>query len=805
MKIGELRVNIFNCTTGVYLRWWFNGWHYFNFQNGYEITMTSESMDTQVTKMFSIISKIEGSTRLKAEYSYQITLEGITASNINAFTGLLLAEKVEQYEGTILHGETIFTYKWYEVNVTRGDHLIKNENAPGYMLNFEITRKERPYTSTTLQKTIKLYLGDTLCDLDEDEVVPINKQVNNIAEMQDRQSDFTAQFRIRKTRLMRALFELSGEVGASTDFPYKKQVCRMVQDGIEMITAGEMFLDKVDDQYYYVSIYSGNLNFFKVIDKLKLINLDRVAFTATIDHTWEYITQAATHASDLNYVYPLCEPSKDGSLIATRGNDNGDSLELFGGWLWPFIKVKALWDEIFTEAGYYVEGDILSNDIFLNLFMPITNLKPPSSSNTSEYLYSLSWQGMYSFPSVWTEITGQGGLITVIKGESTFPSMWQDRCHYEVPYTADYKFRIEIVSNGHLVSSGVTYALDGIGGAVPLSLISHYYTRGRTYNVYTGECSATYLQILSFFVFSAPSTVAYSISITEIVFTTAGYSIPITPLLNLPDLTQIDFIKMICNMFALIPDVTARDHKIKFWNYSDLYDNIAIARDWSAYLSEREDETEFKFGDYAQDNYLRYKQSDDVIIDNGKGSMRIEDDTLPMEKEVIELPISTCDEVNILPCVLPIAPHNFQVTVSRLALNVYNADTDIYDNNQSIDPRIVFIDRVREIDVPLYQKELRIRNQDVVIGSLHEHILTPRKASSLEVSFSSLVVNYASLSRLLTKTNLRRAKFNLPVYEVAGLKHYIPIYLSQYKAYFYVNKINNYVPGKLCTIDLIKL
>jgi hypothetical protein len=73
------------------------------------------------------------------------------------------------------------------------------------------------------------------------------------------------------------------------------------------------------------------------------------------------------------------------------------------------------------------------------------------------------------------------------------------------------------------------------------------------------------------------------------------------------------------------------------------------------------------------------------------------------------------------------------------------------------------------------------------------------------VAMSSLIGNYAGLSRLLTKTNLRRAKFNLPVYEVAGLKHYIPIYLSQYKAYFYVNKINNFVPGKLCTIDLIKL
>ena len=82
---------------------------------------------------------------------------------------------------------------------------------------------------------------------------------------------------------------------------------------------------------------------------------------------------------------------------------------------------------------------------------------------------------------------------------------------------------------------------------------------------------------------------------------------------------------------------------------------------------------------------------------------------------------------------------------------------------------------------------------------------SPKKASSIEVSFSNLIYNYSSLSRLLTKTNLRRAKFNLPAFEVSGLKHNIPIYVSQYKAYFYVNKISNYVAGQLCTIDLIKL
>jgi hypothetical protein len=65
--------------------------------------------------------------------------------------------------------------------------------------------------------------------------------------------------------------------------------------------------------------------------------------------------------------------------------------------------------------------------------------------------------------------------------------------------------------------------------------------------------------------------------------------------------------------------------------------------------------------------------------------------------------------------------------------------------------------------------------------------------------------NYAPLKKMLNYAELRRCKFNLPVYEVAGFKHNVPIYLKQYKAYFYVNKIENYVPSMLCKIELIKL
>src|ERR1035437_78049 len=374
--ISSITIPISRCTTGIYLRWWYNGFHYFNFTNGYEITMQTESMGTQVVRLFSRISKIERPTKLKAEYSYQVTLEGITAGNIPGFEGLLLAEKVEQYESGV----------WREVEITRGEHVIKDENAPGYIFNFEIRRKELPNTPAVFQKSQHLYINDTEWDLDEDEVIPINKQVNDIAEMQDRQSDFTAQFKIRKTRAMRDLFELSGEPGANTSFPYVQQSCKYVSNGVEMITGGYMILDKGDDQYYYASIYSGNLNFFKQIELLKLTDLS----LASTNHTWNLTDINTSQTTDKDYLYPLCEPSDDGGMTPVRLV--GNTTELFGGWIWPFVKVKKIWDEIFLTAQFTPDGDILINDTFLKLFMPIVNLSP-SNISVVQWLYSLVWNG----------------------------------------------------------------------------------------------------------------------------------------------------------------------------------------------------------------------------------------------------------------------------------------------------------------------------------------------------------------------------------------------------------------------------
>lgn len=761
--ITEKRISVVQCAEGIYLRWYFNGWHYFNFSNGCQINMNNEDSDIQVSQFYSVISKIERPTKVKSEFSYSLTLEGISPDDIEGFEGLLIAEKVEQYDNEI----------WSEVDITRTNTTVKSGNEPYYRISFEITRKDLSGTSSNYQISQHLYVGDTECDLDDDEVIALTRQANDIAEMQDRQSDFTAGFKIRKTRAMRELFELAGEIGSNTNLPYTKMGCRYVNEGIEVISSGYLIINRSDFYYYYCSIYFGNLNFFKNIEGLTLNDLT----LSGCNHTWNVATMVASHTSSPlpDYIYPLLEPSDDAAMNPLT--DDGSRTELYGGWVWPFVKCLPIFNEIISNADFTPEGNILTDSVFAKMAMPISD-REIASTFAYRFYYGLYNNNTYNFPSALNQLPG-GSLIT---GDDNF----KDYGIYTTHFGADYKFKIELLTS-YLLSAPDVYLNDPSASPsnIAFSKITERqfgFTKIIEYEIeYTSDSGID----LTFLV-SSCLLYYYSIQVSDIQNTAIGYGSEFSSTVKisnfLPDISQTEYIKMICNFFGLIPDADSRTGKILFWNYSMLYDNIPQARDWSAYLSESDDENEFQFGDYAQNNYMRFEGSDDVKEDTGLGNMQIADETLEEKKDVIDVPVSTTDEVTILT----------DVNVSRIAMNTYN-DPD-YDQEDSIDPRMVMIEQ-------LDSKTFGIRPA-VAAGSATD-ISDPYKARAMK--FGDTIMNYTSLARMLYKSQIIKARINLPVYEFAGFKHYIPIYFNQYQAYFYVNKIENYVAGKLCTIELIKL
>jgi hypothetical protein len=706
--------------------------------------MQVEHDGTQSSGYYSAVSWIERPTNIKAEYSYSVTLEGISEQDMEAFMGLLIAEKVEQYENGL----------WHEVDITKGTHLIKDESQ--YILNFEVTRKVE-------SQDVKMYINEVLCDMDDGEVVAINKQVNNIAEMKDRQSDFTASFKIQKTRAMRELFELSDQNNST--FPYMNQVCKLIQRGLELVKSGILNLIKCDKNYYHVSVLSGNASLFSVLDTLKLSDLE----LTTAQHVWAADQAYAAQQLNRDYLYPLLEPSNDGSMAAIT--DDGTTVKYYIGWIYPFIKFKIIWDEIFSNAGYTVEGDILTNDIFKVLWMPISNLE---ITDIARYKYSLFNDSIYNW-AVTTQFPGG----TVMNGTA----IWGTTGTYVSSLSATYKFKV-IVKTFYPITA-VYLRKNGIAaGSFVKTYESLGYSHWEIEEAGIGNDLFTFLGTKGLYYY-------FYIAVIEITDARLAVGAGVYTALHLPDMKQSDVVKMICNMFGLIPEVNARDRKVKFWNYLELYKNVATAKDWSEYLSEEEYETEFKFGNYAQNNYLKYKESDDVLKDNGKGNMQVDDETLEGEKDQFELPVSTCDEVTILT----------DVNVSRINMNDYDSGTDTYIQNSKIDPRIVVIRDIAALKSIIITTHVTGKTP----SGVEYESFSPKTAMSADISMTSLITEYVGLSRLLTKSKIKKLKFNLPEYIVAYIDHSIPVYLSQYNAYFYVNKISNYVCGKLTTVELIKL
>lgn len=111
---------------------------------------------------------------------------------------------------------------------------------------------------------------------------------------------------------------------------------------------------------------------------------------------------------------------------------------------------------------------------------------------------------------------------------------------------------------------------------------------------------------------------------------------------NLPDVSQLDFVKAICGMYCLFPVVhNAEDEIIHFVKFDTLEDNVIKSYDWSNKHLETDrhapKHADFDIGIFAKRNRIAYKKDDkeDVTCES---IIEVNDDTLEKEKDVVVFP-----------------------------------------------------------------------------------------------------------------------------------------------------------------------
>ena len=115
-------------------------------------------------------------------------------------------------------------------------------------------------------------------------------------------------------------------------------------------------------------------------------------------------------------------------------------------------------------------------------------------------------------------------------------------------------------------------------------------------------------------------------------------------LLNLPDITQMDFIKQMLIITGMYIGYDV-DGNIKLYSFQDVTNNYESGNiiDWTGRISKTQKGT-YKFNSNCQKNWIKYNNSDDIKSYVNKGNILVNDTTLDSERDLYKLSFDLADK-----------------------------------------------------------------------------------------------------------------------------------------------------------------
>lgn len=243
---------------------------------------------------------------------------------------------------------------------------------------------------------------------------------------------------------------------------------------------------------------------------------------------------------------------------------------------------------------------------------------------------------------------------------------------------------------------------------------------------------------------------------------------------NLPDISQIDFIKSICQMFGLFV-VAGTGDNVKFVRFSELSKNITDKKvyEWGNVLVDTGRDNPYKIAftvnDYARRNKIGYKHDDnDPRPKDSVAYLEVDNEVIEKEKNLVEFPwaASTMNENPVVPIIrqYSLNEENQTVVFAELAY------------------RLLKIDGITDSPV----QEVSPGNDPAVDTDSDAADTAPKTLSFPEwLEAEALVANnYSDYQEAIRKPKIITEKIRLNEYELKNLDFTKPVYLDKYGRYF---------------------
>lgn len=473
----------------------------------------------------------------------------------------------------------------------------------------------------------ELFLYDKPFDLYENTKLRFTFQINDIAEVKDRQASYTNSISAPKTANNIRILQGLGLTSDTSRTPYSKPECSLRIDGFDLIVKGWFNVKESADEFK-IYLYSGLIEFFKAIENKKIgSDLD----LSEINHS-KNVASVTGSFENSNYRYLITDYNGK-----THYGPNDEKINL--DYLVPSVSVRYLWAKIHSTFGFNYSGIIFENSAFNNLWITypkavavaaneteILDIGAPkyacawdtSGSNmfttayllydTSEYAVNENYEWIkYPLVSKFGNTFNNDGYFKVkkagwyrfdaalvLKNLSIYTNARVTFC-FNAPNTtsneaynnySEYSFDLAFKDG-----NPYTYTLQGNG------LFTKYLQENDTFVIAIKFYDDQYTYQWTFFDDSESTLKVTKIDEQSISFSD-----------ELKDFNITDFFKEIVNMFGLT--VFPSEHSNNL-DYKLLAERVhaAEAEDWSDKYIERTNER-YVFDSYAQQNNFSYQYND---------------------------------------------------------------------------------------------------------------------------------------------------------------------------------------------------
>jgi hypothetical protein len=598
----------------------------------------------------------------------------------------------------------------------------------------------------------KLVLNGNIIDLSESEKITASKAVNFLSDLETRQSNYTNTFTLLKSKKNISVLGNSDIVQSGSNIAYTKIKAELYSNDVILLD-GYAELEECEENYK-ITIYDGNYTFFYDLKDKSIRDLDLSIY----DTVTKYSDIISSQTNQSGIIFPVVDYSIDGAYM-TNSSVSVDTRTLRAK-----IFYKTIFDKIFITYGWTYSGDL--DDIFTKLLVSLSNDTYFNVDVKNDDVQIIDLGTITPVNTILDEIV-----------ENTANS-WTNFERLVAEIESVYSARFECIINTYSNETPIYFFINKYNSS---NVFIQEYARTQVEGLGGFNLSADipmnegdYIQIF------AQRTIAplnqpfeYEQSKLYVTATNGVYKMN----LSLPDLTQSDFVKIICNLTGLTPISDIYTKNVDFVSMINIFKNKQNAIDLSDKLDlSNKISIKFKNNNYGQKNYFKY-ENDQTIDDKYYSSfINCNNENLQPEKDVIVIPFSSAKaKVRLIGEVVPYIP----LLRSGVVEGSYKYWLSLSN---------------------LVQKDLNFTN-------ISQNTLSYGNIPTLsDLDFANLITKYyPDFTSIFQNYKEVECFINISEYEFYTYDFRRPVYISYFNSYFYVNEISNFISGKSTLFKLLKI